>query len=92
MEKMEANRSFINKFIKNPIIDKYRLVYWYRDEKDWEERKVKRINVYLNDNEYDRLYKLFVKEYNKSCKTYNVLIYNFIKQFIENNKIKKENY
>ena len=69
----------IKDWLKNPILDKSKLTYGYIKNNP----KINRISVNLTEEEHIKLYEIYVKDYIRECSSINVLIYNVITQFLD---------
>ena len=70
----------LKEWLKEPILDKSKLIYGRINN----DPKVSRLTVKLLEEENINLYEIYVKEYIRECSSVNVLIYNIILQFLEN--------
>lgn len=70
----------VKDWLENPILEKSKLIYG----RVANEPKVSRVTVKLLKEENIKLYEIYVKEYIRECLSVNVLIYNIILQFLEN--------
>lgn len=69
----------VKDWLINPVLDKSKLIYGRIKD----EPKVSRVTVKLLEEENIKLYEIYVKEYIRECSSVNVLIYNIILQFLE---------
>ena len=81
--KLAKIASFIIKdLIDNPVLDKSKIIYGTANEP-----RTRRVTIYLTDDEYIKFYEIFVSDYVRDCRTPSILIYNIIKQFIEEKEL-----
>lgn len=70
----------VKDWLENPVLDKSKIIYGRIPNVP----KKSRITVKLLEKENIKLYEIYVKEYIRECSSINVLIYNIILQFLEN--------
>ena len=74
----EVATKIVMEWIKNPILDRKKMIHSRADEP----RNVI-VTIFLSEKQYEKIYEIFVSDYGINCRTTNTLIYNIIKQFIE---------
>ena len=69
-------------WLENPILDSNKMTYGKA-----EDPRTDKFTIYLTDEEYIKFYEIFVSDYVRDCRTPSILIYNIIKQFIEEKEL-----
>ena len=74
----KVTSGIIKNWIDNPVLDRDKIVYGAAKQP-----RMKQVTIYLTEDEYRKFYEIFVSDYIRDCRTPSILIYNIIKQFIE---------
>lgn len=74
----EVVTNIVIEWLNNPILDRRKMIYSRADKF----RNVI-VTIFLSEKQYAKIYEILISEYSRDCRTPNTLIYNIIKQFIE---------
>lgn len=69
----------VKEWLENPVLDREKIIYGTVSN----EPRKKQVTITLAQDEYTKFYEIFVSDYVRDCRTPSILIYNIIKQFIE---------
>lgn len=70
----------IREWLKNPVLNKSKLIYGTSNE-----ARTSRVTVKLTREENIKAYEIYVEKYIRECRTLNILLYNILLQFIDDN-------
>lgn len=70
----------IREWLKQPILNKDKLIYGSSNEV-----RSSRVTINLTMEETIRAYEIYVDKYIRNCRSLNILLYNVLLQFIDNN-------
>lgn len=67
-------------WLKNPVLNKEKIIYGTSSK-----IRESRVSINLTEEENIRAYEIYVNEYIRDCRSLNILLYNVLLQFIDNN-------
>lgn len=70
----------IRKWLDEPVLNKDKLIYGTSNE-----ARSSRVTINLTTEENIRVYEIYVAEYIRECRSLNILLYNVLLQFVDNN-------
>ncbi len=70
----------IRDWLKNPKLNKEKMLYGTSSK-----TRGARVSINLTEEENIRAYEIYVAEYIRECRSLNILLYNVLLQFVDNN-------
>ena len=70
----------IRDWLKNPKLNKEKIIYGTSSK-----TRGGRVSINLTEEEHIRAYEIYVAEYIRECRSLNILLYNVLLQFVDNN-------
>ena len=82
-QKIKCNQlanDIIRKWLDEPVLNKDKLIYGTSNE-----ARSSRVTINLTTEENIRVYEIYVDKYIRECRSINILLYNVLLQFIDEN-------
>ena len=70
----------IRKWLDDPVLNKDKLIYGTSNE-----ARSGKVTIKLTTEENIKAYEIYVAEYIRECRSLNILLYNVLLQFVDNN-------
>ncbi len=69
-------------WLENPILDSNKMTYGKA-----EDPRTDKFTIFLSEEQYTKFREIYSKKYSEECRSPSILIYNIIKQFIEEKEL-----